>query len=71
VLGALNYGIDKLRFLTPVKCGDRLRERVKMLAVEDKGPGRTLISNEVTMEIDGAPRPALAATSLVMVLSAP
>jgi acyl dehydratase len=71
VLGGLNYGIDKLRFLTPVKCGDRVRERVKMLAVEDRGPGRTLITNEVTMELEGAARPALVATSLVMVLSAP
>jgi hypothetical protein len=42
-----------------------------MLAVEDRGPGRTLITNEVTMELEGAARPALVATSLVMVLSAP
>ena len=71
VLGALNYGLDKVRFLTPVKCGTRIRNRVKMLALEDKGPGRTLITNESTMEIDGEPRPALVATTLVMVLSAP
>jgi acyl dehydratase len=69
VLGALNYGLDKVRFLTPVKCGARIRNRVKMLAMEDKGPGRTLITNESTIEIEGEPKPALVATTLVMVLS--
>lgn len=71
VLGGLNYGLDRVRFLTPVKCGDRVRNRVKMLALESKGPGRTLITNESTMQIDGAERPALVATTLVMVLSVP
>ena len=71
VIGALNYGLDKVRFLTPVKCGARIRNRVKMLALEPKGPGRTLITNESTMEIEGEPKPALVATTLVMVLSAP
>ena len=69
VLGALNYGLDRVRFLTPVKCGARLRNRVKMLALEEKGPGRTLITNESTMELEGETRPALVATSLVMVLT--
>ncbi|HTZ71162.1 MAG TPA: MaoC family dehydratase [Acetobacteraceae bacterium] len=71
VLGALNYGLDRLRFLTPVKCGARIRNRVKMLAMEEKGPGRTLITNESTMEIENEAKPALVATTLVMVLSAP
>jgi len=71
VLGALNYGLDKVRFLTPVRCGARIRNRVTMLSLEDKGPGRTLITNESTMEIDGERKPAFVATTLVMVLSAP
>ncbi|MEJ0048906.1 MAG: MaoC family dehydratase [Rhodospirillales bacterium] len=69
VIGALNYGLDRVRFLTPVKCGARIRNRVKMLSLEDKGPGRTLITNESTMEIEGEAKPALVATTLVMVLS--
>ena len=68
VLGGLNYGIDKLRFLTPVKCGAKVRTRVKMIALEDKGPGRLLITNETTMEIEGESKPALVATNLAMVL---
>lgn len=71
VIGALNYGLDRVRFLTPVKCGARLRNRVRMLSVEPKGPGRTLVTNESTMEIDGEDKPALIATTLAMVLSAP
>lgn len=71
VIGALNYGLDKVRFLTPVKCGARIRNRVRMLSAEDKGPGRTLVTNESTMEIEGEAKPALVATTLAMVLSAP
>jgi acyl dehydratase len=68
VIGGLNYGLDRVRFLTPVKAGDRVRNRVRMQSMETKGPGRTLITNEATMEIEGADRPALVATTLVMVL---
>jgi acyl dehydratase len=71
VLGGLNYGLDRLRFLTPVKSGARIRNRVKMLAAEDKGPGRVLVTNECTMEIEGETKPALVATTLVMVLCLP
>jgi acyl dehydratase len=70
VIGALNYGLDKARFLTPVKCGAKIRNRVKMLSLEDKGSGRTLITHEATIEIGGEARPALVATTLVMVLTA-
>jgi len=70
VIGALNYGLDRVRFLTPVKAGARIRNRVKLMSLEDRGPGRTLITNECTFEIDGEPKPALIATTLVLVLSA-
>jgi acyl dehydratase len=68
VLGGLNYGIDKLRFLTPVKCGAQVRTRVRMLSAEEKGPGRILVTNETTMEIEGEAKPALVAVGLVMLL---
>ena len=68
VMGGLNYGIDKLRFLTPVKCGARVRTRVRMLSLEEKGQGRLLITNETTMEIEGESKPALVAVNLAMVL---
>ena len=68
VLGGLNYGIDKLRFITPVRCGARVRTRVRLLALEDKGGGRLLMTSETTMEIENEAKPALVSTNLSMIL---
>ena len=62
----LNYGLDKVRFLTPVKSGSRLRNRLKLASVDEKGAGRTLLGFENTVEIDGEPKPALIANTLAM-----
>ena len=62
----LNYGLDRVRFLTPVRAGARLRNRLRLVSVEPKGPGRTLIAFENTVEIEGEPKPALIANTLVM-----
>jgi acyl dehydratase len=70
VLGGLNYGLDRVRFLTPVKCGARVRTRVRMVSAEEKGPGRILVTNETTMDIEGEDKPALVAINLAMVLLA-
>jgi acyl dehydratase len=64
---ALNYGLDRVRFIAPVKAGSRVRNRVKLVAVESKGNGRVLLTTENTMEIEGEDKPALIATALVMV----
>ena len=70
VAQALNYGLDKVRFLSPVKVDSRVRNRVKVLSVEDKGNGRTLIATENTIEIEDEARPALIASALVLVTAA-
>ena len=62
----INYGFDKLRFLAPVPAGSQVRGRFKLLSAEDKGGGRWLIKHEVTVEIDGADKPALVAEWLGM-----
>jgi acyl dehydratase len=64
---ALNYGLEKVRFLTPVRAGSRIRNRLRLISVEPRGDGRTLISFENTVEIEGEPKPALIATTLAMV----
>jgi acyl dehydratase len=64
---AINFGLDKLRFLTPVKAGARIRMRVTLLTVEDRGKGRLLLRTENTFEIEGAEKPALTAESLALV----
>jgi len=66
---ALNYGLDKVRFLTPVKAGSRVRNRIVLLAAEAKGPGRTLITMQNTIEIEGEAKPALIADSLAMLMA--
>ena len=62
----VNYGFDKLRFLAPVAAGSRVRGRFKLMSAEDKGGGRWLIKHEVTVEIEGAEKPALIAEWLGM-----
>ena len=64
----LNYGLDKVRFIAPVKAGSRIRNRIKLLAAEDKGEGRMLLTTENTIEIEGEARPALIAHALVMAI---
>ncbi len=62
----LNYGFDKIRFLQPVRAGQRVRGRFKLIEAADKGGGRWLIKNEVTVEIEGEAKPALIAEWLGM-----
>jgi acyl dehydratase len=69
IKAALNYGIDRVRFISPVKAGSRVRNRIKLIGAEDKGNGRTLLTTENTFEIDAADKPALIAQTLSMVLA--
>lgn len=62
----LNYGLDRVRFLTPVQAGSRVRNRLKLVSAEQKGPGRTLLAFENTIEIEGEGKPALVAQTLAM-----
>ena len=66
---ALNYGLDRVRFLAPVPSNARVRVRVKLIGVDDKGQGRQLITTENTVEIEGGDKPALIANTLVMAMA--
>ncbi len=61
-----NYGLDKLRFLQPVKPDQRVRVHTKILAVRQKRPGQYLIKSEKTMEIECDEKPAFVAQMLVL-----
>jgi acyl dehydratase len=61
---AINYGLNKVRFIAPVRVGKRIRSRTALLAVEDVGPGVYQITYQHTVEIEGAERPALVAETL-------
>jgi acyl dehydratase len=60
----LNYGLDRVRFLTPVKVGKRVRLLSKITAIVEKSPGRLLCTQEKTMEIEGETKPAYVAETL-------
>ena len=57
----VNYGCNKVRFLSPVRSGKRVRSHVKLLELEEKRPGQWQQTNEVTVEIEGEEKPALIA----------
>jgi acyl dehydratase len=63
---AFNYGLDKVRFLAPVKAGARVRLRVALIDVEKKGGGVVLKTSN-TLEIEGSDKPALVAESLALI----
>jgi len=65
---ALNYGLERVRFLAPVKVGARIRDRVVLLAVEPKDKSRILLKTRNTIEIEGETRPALIAETLSLLL---
>lgn len=68
---ALNYGLDKVRFLAPVPVGGKVRLHSKLLSFERKENGQYLMKTENTMEIEGADKPALLAESLAMLVPGP
>jgi acyl dehydratase len=58
---AVNYGLDRVRFLSPVRCGRRVRGRFTLDSLEEKAPGQWLMRHTVTVEIEGEQKPALTA----------
>ncbi|MEM7060525.1 MAG: MaoC family dehydratase [Pseudomonadota bacterium] len=68
---ALNYGLDKVRFLAPVPVGAKVRLHVKLAGFEKKDNGQVLMKAENTMEIEGSDKPALIAESLAMLVPGP
>jgi len=57
----INLGFERVRFMAPVPVGSRIRNRQTMLSADDKGDGRYVIRTRNTIEIAGAPMPALRA----------
>jgi acyl dehydratase len=66
---AVNYGLDRVRFIAPVRAGSRVRGRFILDAVEDKAPGQLLLRHNVTVEIEGSDKPALTAQWLGLIFT--
>ncbi len=58
---AVNYGLDKVRFLSPVRSGGRVRGRFRLDRFEEKQPDQWQSVHHVTVEIEGEDKPALIA----------
>jgi len=62
----VNYGFDKVRFISPVRSGKKIRAHAKTLEIIEKKPGTFAFKTEVTLEIEGEDKPALKAEWLSM-----
>lgn len=62
----INYGLDKVRFINPVKVGSQIRARFQLLEADEKKPKHYLLKHHVTIEIQGQSKPALIAEWLGM-----
>ena len=62
----VNYGFEKVRFVTPVKSGKKIRGRFTLMSAESKIPGQWSLKYAVKVEIDGEAKPALVAEWLTM-----
>jgi len=67
----INYGFDKLRFLTPVPAGSRLRGRFTLTAVRQRSETELLRETRLTVEIEGRDTPALVADWLGLTVFSP
>ena len=65
---AINYGLDRVRFLAPVRSGSRVRGRFTLDSVEEKAAGQVLLRHSVTVEIEGEDKPALSAVWLALIV---
>jgi acyl dehydratase len=60
---AVNYGLNRVRFISPVMVNSRIRARSTLKEVQDVGGALQLV-NEVTVEVEGQPKPACVAETV-------
>ncbi|MBX8495073.1 MULTISPECIES: MaoC family dehydratase [Pseudomonas syringae group] len=62
----VNYGLDSVRFVQPVKVDSRVRLKVELTDATEKKPGQWLLKATATLEIDGQEKPAFVAEPLTL-----
>lgn len=62
---AVNYGLNKVRFPSPVPVGSKVRARGSVVNVDDLGEGAYQITLSTTVEVEGSAKPACVAESVV------
>jgi acyl dehydratase len=63
---AVNYGMNKVRFINPVRAGSRVRDRAVLTGLEERPGGSLLMTVTHTIEIEGQEKPACVAEMLFM-----
>ncbi|TVP52790.1 MAG: MaoC family dehydratase [Halomonadaceae bacterium] len=63
---AVNYGLDSLRFIQPVRVGSRVRLQITVTDVTEKNPGQWLVKSRSTLEVEGQEKPAFIAEALTL-----
>ena len=61
VVMGINYGFEKVRFVTPVKVDSKVRASSVLKAVDQKDPNTLQVTRTITVEIEGESKPALVA----------
>ena len=65
----VNFGFDRVRFVEPVRSGSRVRAHLRLIAFEERRPGQHQSRWDVTVEIEGADKPALKAEWLTLAVT--
>jgi acyl dehydratase len=65
-VSTLNYGFDRLRMISPVLVGSRIRGHFALHKLDLRSPTQYLASYDVTVEIEGAAKPAMVAEWLII-----
>ena len=63
----INYGVDKVRFITPVPVGSRIRARAVLAAADPVANGGVQLKQALTVELEGSEKPAAYVESLTRV----
>jgi acyl dehydratase len=63
----INYGLDRVRFPSPVRVGSRVRARVRLTGVSEI-TSAIQIKRQVTVEVDGSDKPAMVAETVTRFL---
>jgi acyl dehydratase len=61
---AVNYGLNRVRFISPVRVGRRIRMRSKLLSVDEVSPNVYQTIYQQTVELEGSDKPAMVAETI-------
>lgn len=64
----INYGLNRIRFLSPVPSGTRIRGRITLAKVEPRGDTQILTENKIIVEIEGEEKPAMLGTWVTLLV---